>query len=127
MTGGDSTITGDVDDYLDNIEYDDRRVDYARRSGRFVLIKEGKPEIWIYMGTTGDYVIVGKTYCSCLGFASRITREGVGGCTHIAALRRGPEIFHRVDLDNRSVAEIIMECMTVGRSSMLRRIIAGTG
>ncbi len=127
MSGGDSSITGDVDDYLDNTGYDDRRIEYARRSGRFVMIREGKPEIWIYMGTTGDYVIVDRNYCSCPGFASRITREGVGGCTHIAALRRGPEIFHKVNLDNRSVTRIVMECMIVGRSSMLRRVIAGAG
>ena len=119
-------ITSDIEDMIRKYSgiSDPSRVAAASRSGRFILVRRN-PEIYIYLGEDGDYIIVDGVYCSCNGFMSRIgrARDSVG-CTHVLAARRGVERIHDFSwIGDGVLVRIIWEVLTGGLTHSLREII----
>lgn len=79
------------------------------------------PLVAVYLGETGDHVVVEGYYCSCEGFMRRLARGEIG-CTHVYALReaidRGRVVV--VERPPSIVARIVWEALTGGRSKTLR-------
>lgn len=96
-------------------------------SNRFVVVWRD-PLITIYLGENGDYVLVDSYYCSCPGFTMRTTRRGLGGCSHVYALREALRNGRVRDVSSKlsagMVAEIAWEALTGPYAFTLRRILA---
>ena len=106
---------------------DPERIRAAAYSKRFVVLW-GSPLIMAYLGEHGDYILVDHHYCSCEGFTRRITREGLGGCTHVFASRIALEEGRVRDLSPSMnpglLARIVWEALTGGVAFTLRRLLA---
>ncbi len=105
----------------------EQRIQYAANSGRFVLLWRD-PLILVYLGENGDYVVVDGVYCSCEGFARRVSRRGVGGCSHVYAARRifdgSPGGKYRVvEASLDEVVLVVWEVLTGGLTHTLRKIL----
>lgn len=112
-------------------------------SSRFVKVRSGKLEVWVYLGPREDHLLVaaghpkemGKAaeepvYCSCEAFQLRfISEERSLACKHVHALRlvlRGLATHAEVELkDPGQLAEIINEVIDIGRSVTLRKVLSG--
>ncbi len=80
----------------------------------------------MYLGERGDYVVVDGHYCSCEGFTRRITRKGLGGCSHVygARLALAEGLAREHPLDPVTLARVVWEALTGGRAITLRRLLA---
>ena len=90
------------------------------------MVVSTRPLIAVYLGETGDHVVVEGYYCSCEGFMRRLAR-GELGCTHVYALREAVD-KGRVTLLEKPpgvVARIVWEILTGGRSKTLRLALRG--
>ncbi|WP_148217174.1 hypothetical protein [Acidilobus saccharovorans] len=110
-------------------------------SQRYVKIRSGRLELWVYMGAHGDHLIVPAAprertsrsadvkpiYCSCEGFQRRLLSEDEFGCTHVIAfskaLRRGGKPHSLEGLPIDDMLKIVNEVLTLGQSVTLRRIL----
>jgi predicted nucleic acid-binding Zn finger protein len=105
------------------------RVRAAAYSKRFVVLWRS-PLILAYLGDHGDYVLVDHHYCSCEGFTRRITRDGLGGCTHVFASRIAlDEGWYRdvsQSMDPVLLSRIVWEALTGSIAFSLRRLLALT-
>ncbi|MDP8003682.1 MAG: hypothetical protein ACP5I6_02215 [Caldisphaera sp.] len=96
-------------------------------SDKFVLINE-KPEIWVYMGSHGDHLLLGTQksaiYCSCKGFRISLERKDNQGCSHIYALNllKPAKKFRNISkkLSQDDLIKIIEEIMEIDYSYLLR-------
>ena len=85
------------------------------------------PEIWVYLGSSRDYVIVDSRYCSCPSFVMSLSRGEEPGCKHLEGLPLVRSSGKYKDLSGslgeRDVEEIVMEILVVGFSRKLREIL----
>ncbi len=107
---------------------------------RFVRVRSGAAEVWVYMGPSQDHVLVASRprgggrrvdepiYCSCKSFQIRfLSEESALACKHVYALRlvlRGLAPHLEVEVEPSQMADIIAEAMGQGRSRTLRRLLA---
>ncbi len=109
---------------------------------RFVRVRSGSLELWVYMGPNQDHLLVTSrppggprraeepVYCSCASFQLRfLSEEEALACKHVYGLRlvlRGlaPHLEVAVE-DPAQLADIVAEVMGQGRSRTLRRLLAG--
>ena len=113
-------------------------------SGKFVRLTSGSLEVWVFMGSEEDHVLVVArprpaslrggarlpVYCSCKGFQLRLSREDEPpACTHVyalLALLHGAERARHLDLgevDAGALAKVVKEVLANGRSATLRELL----
>ncbi|MGC9210154.1 MAG: hypothetical protein ACP5FT_02680 [Acidilobus sp.] len=109
---------------------------------RFVKVRSGELEVWVYMGLREDHLLVASRpsrshraaaeepiYCSCESFQIRfLSEERSLGCKHTEGLRlvlRGQAPYSEVSVrDPSELLAIINEVLDQGRSPTLRRLMA---
>ncbi len=92
---------------------------------RYVRVDTGESSVWVYLGETGDYVIVPFSYCSC-GFFLRNVKGEVKPCSHlkglVGTLRAGR--YREVKLSPSDAVRILAEALVSGYAFTLRAMLA---
>lgn len=102
----------------------------AREAGHLYhkLVRvSSRPEIWVYLGASRDYVMVDRRYCSCPSFTYSISRGESPRCKHLDGLPAVVSAGKYRDLTSvlkrDEVASIIMEVMILGFSGKIREVL----
>lgn len=120
----------EIDELIDRFrdESVERKARAIAASGRLVRVSR-RPEIIVYLGFTGDYVIVDGRYCSCPGFSRRLSRPGGGvGCSHVLAARMPGRRVREAEVGRGELARIVWQVLTGGFTlDLRRRLYTGEG
>lgn len=102
------------------------KAERAAREGKIVLISED-PEIAIFLGSDGDYVIIPYTYCSCKDFSLNVvTRKKRKACYHLFSfcLSKARGTFLKLPVsDPVELTSLIRETLMNTRAEGLRKLI----
>jgi len=93
-----------------------------------VLIEgSSNPPVWVYVGSSRDYLIIPRTFCSCMDFIINVMSKGVKPyCKHIVAQYIVEEkgLYREVRVPNMEILiKIINEILDLNISSTLRRYL----
>lgn len=97
----------------------------AREAGlswRFVRVSRD-PEVWVYLGESGDYIVIPGLYCSCPRFQLSLGSGPPYGCHHVYGLRVAVEEGRYREVEGLDLAQVVHEVFTMGRAVSVRRII----
>ncbi len=100
----------------------ERRAREAGLSWRFVRVSRD-PEVWIYLGESGDYIVIPGLYCSCPRFQLSLTAGPPYGCHHVYGLRVAVKEGRYREVEGLDLAQVVHEVFTMGRAVSVRRII----
>lgn len=95
---------------------------------RLVRVQRFPVELWVALGKESDYILVPYMFCSCPHFTIRIT-GGVNlePCYHLVAahIALSTGRFHDLSeaLSPDDVEAILLEILTYGRSTLLRKVL----
>ncbi len=100
----------------------ERRAREAGLSWRFVRVSRD-PEVWVYLGESGDYIVIPGLYCSCPRFQLSLSTGPPYGCHHVYGLRVAVEEGRYREVEDVDLTQIVHEVFTMGRAVSLRRMI----
>lgn len=97
---------------------------------RLVRLQQYPIELWVALGREYDYIIIPYMFCSCPHFVIRVTGgASLEPCYHLVAVHiaLSTSRFHDLSktLTSDTVEAILLEIITHGRSSLLRKVLYG--
>ena len=99
-----------------------RKAKEAGLSWRFVRVSRD-PEVWVYLGESGDYIVIPRLYCSCPRFQLSLRSGPPYGCHHVYGLLVAVEEGRYREVEGLDLAQVIHEVFTIGRAVSVRRVI----
>lgn len=94
----------------------------AGRSWRFVRVSRD-PEVWVYLGGSGDYLVIPGLYCSCPRFQRSLTTGPPYGCHHVYGLMVAEREGRYREVQGLDIARVVHEVFTLGRALTVRRAV----
>ena len=106
----------------------DKAIELVRLKRIIKLISGSGKIIYIALGTTGDYLLIPKLFCTCKDFELNvIIRRTKGACYHLIALELAlkSNSFRELRVNDDTLNDIIYEVLFNGRSVTLRKKLLG--
>ncbi|GAB6147731.1 hypothetical protein [Stetteria hydrogenophila] len=100
----------------------ERRAREAGLSWRFVRVSR-EPEVWVYLGESGDYIVIPGLYCSCPRFQLGLSSTPFHGCHHVHGVRYAVEEGRYREVEGLDLAQVVREVFTLGRAVSVRRAV----
>jgi len=98
----------------------------AAKEGRVIIVSED-PEIAVFLGSTGDYVLIPPVYCSCKDFSiNALIRGKRRTCYHLLSfcLAKQSGLIKSIPAPAKiELTTIVREIIISGRSKELRKLI----
>ena len=104
----------------------DPRAREAGLSRRFVRVR-GPLDLWVYLGGSGDYIVIPGLYCSCPKFQAGARSGSRYCCHHVAGLREALRLGRYHEVDGLDQVEVVREILVLGRSYTVRRAVFARG
>lgn len=103
----------------------DRVVEAVRQRRVVEVSDEGGSRVYVFLGRSGDYLVVPGTFCSCRDFEFNVMfRWRRRACYHLVAtelaIRRG--LLRRLKVGRDTFLDILYEVVFNGRSRILRKL-----
>lgn len=106
----------------------DKAVELVRLRRIIKLVSKSGRVIYIALGTTGDYLLIPRLFCTCKDFELNVViRKVKGTCYHLIALELAlrSNSFRELSVDDETLNDIIYELIFSGRSVTLRKKLLG--
>jgi len=106
----------------------DKAIELVRLRRIIKLISGSGKIIYIALGTTGDYLLIPKLFCTCKDFELNVViRRTKGTCYHLIALELAlkSNSFRELRVNDDTLNDIIYEILFSGRSVTLRKKLLG--
>ena len=106
----------------------DKAIELVRLRRIIKLISESGKIIYIALGTTGDYLLIPKLFCTCKDFELNVViRRTKGTCYHLIALELAlkSNSFRELRVNDDVLNDIMYEILFGGRSVTLRKKLLG--
>ena len=106
----------------------DKAIELVRLRRIIKLISESGKIIYIALGTTGDYLLIPKLFCTCKDFELNVViRRTKGTCYHLIALELALKSnnFRELRVSDDVLNDIMYEILFSGRSVTLRKKLLG--
>ena len=106
----------------------DKAIELVRLRRIIKVISGSGKIIYIALGTTGDYLLIPKLFCTCKDFELNVViRRSKGTCYHLVALELAlkSNSFRELRVDDGTLNDIMYEVLFSGRSVTLRKKLLG--
>ncbi len=100
----------------------DPRAKEAALSRRFIRVR-GPLDLWVYLGGSGDYIVVPGLYCSCPKFQAGARSGSRYCCHHLAGLPEAVKAGRYHEVEGIDQVEVVREVLAYGRSYLVRRAL----
>lgn len=100
----------------------ERKALEAGRSWRFVRVSRD-PEVWVYLGESGDHLVVPGLYCSCTKFQMSLSGGPPYGCHHVYGLKVAVREGRYREVEGLDLAQVVSEVFNLGIAVSVRRAI----
>jgi len=102
----------------------DKALELVRLRRIIKLVSKSGKILYIALGTTGDYLLIPRLFCTCKDFELNVViRRTKGTCYHLIALELAlrSNSFRELRVDDETLNDIMYEVLFSGKSVTLRK------